>query len=75
MDVEDKADNCMSPEQKEILDGLVKRFSLMVGGVFWLRRLPVWVRRELLWSLLGSFGGVGVGAGFWRLSQWKSPPI
>jgi hypothetical protein len=23
-----------------------------------LRRLPVWVRRGLLWSLLGSFGGV-----------------
>jgi hypothetical protein len=23
-----------------------------------LRRLPVWVRLGLLWSLLGSFGGV-----------------
>jgi hypothetical protein len=25
-----------------------------------LRRLPAWVRQGLLWSLLGSFGGVGV---------------
>jgi hypothetical protein len=69
MDVEEKADDCMSPEQKEILDSLVKRFSLMVGGVFWLRRQQVWGRQGLLWSLLGSFGGVGIGAGFWWLSR------
>jgi hypothetical protein len=62
-----KADG-LRPEQKEILNGLLKRFSLMVRGVFWLRRLPVWVRRGLLWGLLGSFGGLGVGAGFWRSS-------
>jgi hypothetical protein len=63
MDIEDNTGYSLRSEQKEILDGLVRRF--FVDGE---RCLLVEAPTGLLWSLLGSFGGVGVGAGFW----WSS---
>jgi hypothetical protein len=64
MDIEKGANDGLRPEQKEVLDSLVKRFFVDGEGVFWLKRLLVWVRRGSLWSLLGSFGGLGVDVRF-----------
>jgi hypothetical protein len=65
MGVEKWSDDSMRPEQKEVLDSLVRRFFDDGKRCLLVERPLVWVRHVLLWSLLGSFGGVGVGAGFW----------
>ena len=68
MGVEEEANNSLRPEQKEVLDSLVKRF-FFDGERCLLVEAPTGVgKTRIALELLGSFGGVGAGAGFW----WSS---
>jgi hypothetical protein len=68
MGTEEETNDSLRPEQREFLDGLLRRF-FVDGEKCLLVEAPtgVGVTRIAL-ELLRSFVGVGVGAGFW----WSS---
>jgi cell division ATPase FtsA len=68
MDIEKEANDGLRPEQKEILDRLVRRF-FVDGERCLLVKAPTGVgKTRIVLEFVMSFGAVGVGAGFWSSS-------